>query len=512
MQKEGSLGKVYIVGAGPGDPNLITLRGLNVLQKGDVVLYDRLVNPFLLSYCKSDSQKIFVGKHTAHHSFSQDEINRMLIEFIYDGKTVVRLKGGDPFIFGRGGEEALALAENNIPFEVIPGVTSAIAASAYSGIPLTHRNLVTQVIFVTANEDPTKPTSQVDWKLLAKLQNTTIVVYMGAGTLPLVVEKLIANGCNSATPAAIVANSTLPTQRCIRGKLKDLPELVETYSLLPPLLTIISPTVDISDNLNWFQRKPLFGRRFITTRPIHQSTALFEKLYEEGAEPIPFYVFNISSATPTPQIPELMEKQFDWLIFTSENGVRYFFEYLLLEGKDIRAFGNIKIATIGKSTANALKNFGIIADFVPSSFNSKTFVEEFSANYELANSSILRIKGDFATDPIFENLSKICKQITTCEVYKIERSAPTTEEIREVIECKPDGVIFTASTSVNYFFEILGTEIATTFLDTIKVFAIGPMTELTLRNRGIENVYVAQEHTIDGIIDLLKYVFQQQKD
>lgn len=509
MQTKSNTGKVYIVGAGPGDPNLITLRGLNVLRKGDVVLYDRLVNPFLLSYCKADSQKIFVGKQPTHHSFTQDEINRMLIEFIHQGKTIVRLKGGDPFIFGRGSEEALALAENNIPFEVIPGVTSALGASAYSGIPLTHRNLATQVVFVTANEDPTKPTSQVDWKLLSKLQNATIVIYMGASTLPLIVENLIKNGCPAVTPAAIIMNSTLPSQKCVRGILKDLPELVENFSLSPPLLTIIGPTVDISSNLDWFQQKPLFGKRFITTRSIEQSASLHEKLYEEGAESIPFYVLDISATTPTPSISNLLSNKFDWIIFTSENGVRYFFELLFKEGKDIRAFAGIKIATIGKSSANALRSYGLIADFIPSSFTSQTFISEFSTKYELSKLSILRVKGNFTNDPISENLSKQCKQFTTFEVYKIDKAIKTPEEVNKIIVSKPDGIIFTASTTVNYFFDILGVETANSFLVTTKVFAIGPMTELALRTRGVENAYVAYEHTVDGIIELLKYVFQR---
>lgn len=509
MRTKSNIGKVYIVGAGPGDPNLITLRGLNALRKGDIILYDRLVNPFLLSYCKADSQKIFVGKQPTHHSFAQYEINRMLVEFACQGKTVVRLKGGDPFIFGRGSEEALALVENDIPFEVIPGITSALAASAYSGIPLTHRNLATQVVFVTANEDPTKPTSQVDWKLLSKLQNATIVVYMGASTLPSVVKNLVENDCSTDTPAAIIMDSSLPSQKCVRGKLKDLPELVEKYSLSPPLLTIIGPTVDISSNLDWFRQKPLFGKRFVTTRSVEQSSTLHEKLYEEGAEPIPFHVLNISAAIPTPSISNLLFNKFDWIIFTSENGVRYFFELLFKEGKDIRVFGNVKVGAIGKSSANVLRDYGIIADFIPSSFTSQTFIAEFSAKYELANLSILRIKGNFANDPISENLSKLCKQFTTFEVYKIDKATRTTEEIREIIGSQPDGVIFTASTAVNYFFDILGIDIANNFLATTKVFAIGPMTERALRAHKIENVYVAREHTVDGIIELLKYVFQR---
>lgn len=507
MRTKSKTGKVYIVGAGPGDPNLITLRALSVLRKGDVVLYDRLISPVLLSYCRADSQKIFVGKQPTHHSFTQDEINRMLVEYARQGKTVVRLKGGDPFIFGRGSEEALALVENNIPFEVIPGVTSALGASAYSGIPLTHRNLVTQVVFVTANEDPTKPTSQVDWKLLSELKNATIVVYMGASTLPSLVENLIKNGCSVDTPAAIIMNSTLPTQKCVRGELKDLPSLVEKHSLSSPLLTIIGPTAGISNNLDWFRQKPLFGKRFVTTRSVEQSISLHEKLYEEGAEPIPFPVFDISPITPTPSISNLLSNKFDWIIFTSENGVRHFFELLFKEGKDIRAFGNVKVGAIGKSSANTLRNYGVVADFVPSSFTSRTFIVEFSAKYELAKLSILRVKGNFADDPISENLSKQCKQLTTFEVYKINKIKKTPEEISEIIGSKPDGIIFTASTAVNYFFDVLGTDTASSFLATTKVFAIGPMTERVLRTYGIENAYVAREHTVDGIIELLKYVF-----
>lgn len=505
-------GKVCIVGSGPGDPFLITLRGLNAIKIADVILYDRLVNPFLLNYAKSDSKKIYVGKEPGKPTFSQDRINELMLSFALEGKKVVRLKGGDPYIFGRGSEEALLLKENNVDFEVIPGVTSALGASAYSGVPLTHRALVTGVIFITAHEDPTKPESQIDFKTLSKFNNSTIAVYMGSANLKNFVNSLIANGFDRNSPAAIIVEATTPRQKSFTAPLYCLPEIQTKENLKPPLLTIISPCTNFYHKLNWFEKKPLFGKKVITTRALDQSELLFEILIFEGAELLPFQTFTTEPVTLTKkELLELKEKKFDWIIFTSQNGVRYFFSNLFNNNFDSRYLNYTKIATLGEKTASEIKKYGIIPDFVPSRYNSNAFIEEFSKKYDISKNSILRIKGDFNKDPISDFFSKTCQKYESLIVYRINRTYPTEEEKERIAKSNADAIVFTASSTVDNFFEIFGNIPAKNIIEKAKVFAIGPMTADSLKSKGISNIFVSNLHTIDGIIQLMEQVFSKEE-
>ncbi len=506
-------GKVYIVGSGPGDPFLITLRGLNAIKLADVILYDRLVNPLLLNYAKSGAKKIYVGKEPGKPTFSQEKINELMLSFALEGMRVVRLKGGDPYIFGRGSEEALFLKENKVEFEVIPGVTSALGASAYNGIPLTHRALVAGVIFVTAHEDPTKPESQMDFETLASAKNFTIVVYMGSSNLQRFVNSLISNGFDRNSPAAIVAKATTPRQKSFTAPLYCLPEIQKKENLKSPLVTIISPCANFHKDLNWFEKKPLFGKKVITTRALDQSETLFEKLITEGAEILPFQTFTTEPVILTKnELLEIKAKNFDWIIFTSQNGVRYFFLQLFNNDLDSRFFNNAKIAVLGEKTALEIKKYGIIPDFVPSRYNSNAFIEEYSKNYDISNNSILRIKGNFDKDPISDFLSKSSKKFETLIVYRINRVYPTEEEKEKIAKSNADAVVFTASSTVENFFEILGNNIAKNIIEKAKVFAIGPMTAESLKNKGISNIFVSNQHTIDGIIQLMEQVFSKEEE
>ncbi|MFN3781133.1 MAG: uroporphyrinogen-III C-methyltransferase, partial [Candidatus Kapaibacteriota bacterium] len=429
--QERNEGFVYIIGAGPGDPQLITLKGVNAIKKADVILYDRLVNPTLLDYAKENAMKVFVGKEPGQPHLSQEEINNLMVTFALEGKIVARVKGGDPYVFGRGSEEALHLSNFGIPFEIIPGVTAGIGASAYSGIPLTHRSLVTQVVFLTAHEDPHKQESQIDYAHLAKLKNTTIVIYMGAGRLTFVVEELIKNGIERATPAAIVENATTPMQRTFCAALNELPEIARTNNLKPPLVTIISPCTVFSSKLNWFERKPLFGKIIVNTRAKDQSELLTQLLEAEGAKVLPFPVFETHAIELDTSILEtLIQKKYNWLVFTSVNGVRYFIQNLI-KNRKLEFLSGIKVATIGAKTAQELNKYGFSVDFCPEKFNSAEFLEEFTKKFNLQGCKILRIKGNFQTDPITENLRKYCS-VDTLEVYRITKFVPSKEEIDKI--------------------------------------------------------------------------------
>lgn len=500
-------GYVYIVGVGPGDPELITLKAKKVIEKADVILYDRLVNKEILNYAKKDAELVYVGKEPKKNRFPQSEIHRLMLKYFLEDKIVVRLKGGDPYVFGRGSEEAIFLKEHNIPFEVIPGITSALGASAYAGIPLTHRSMVTQVVFLTAHEDPSKENSQLDLAKIAKLENATIVIYMGAAKLENIVSELIKNGMNPKISAAIVENATLINQRTFAAELAELPKIAKKNNLQPPLLILISPCVNFISQLNWYDKKPLAGKRVITTRALDQSQSLFQILREERAEVIPFPVFRTQEIPPNPEYLEKIAKtRFNWVIFTSQNGVRYFFKSFF-SGSFPGLLLLPKIAVLGPNTEAELSKYGYSAAFMPTKYDSETFVNEFLSRFNIDNYKILRVKGKFEKDQIIDELKCFCRKIVPLEVYETIKEEHSEEEIEELLNSNADAIIFTASTTVNYFFEILGEERAKEFLNKLAVFAIGSMTDKALKAKGYVDAFVSQEHTVEGIVKLMKSYF-----
>lgn len=503
-------GKVFIVGAGPGHPELITLRAKTVLGMADVVLYDNLVSKILLDFCKRTATKIFVGKSAGKSTLSQTEINDLLVQYASQGLKVVRLKGGDPLIFGRGSEEAQFVAEKGFDFEIIPGISSSIGASAFAGIPLTHRGIVTGVIFITAHEDPTKEKPQVDWKWLANASNATIVIYMVANNLHKVVSTLIKNGMSPLTLSSAVENATLPTQKVICSELANLPEEIKKNGLASPLLVIISPNVPFRDVLNWFEKKPLFGKKIVITRPLNQNSTLYFKLLDEGADPIPFDLVETILRKKV-SIRKLFDNDYDWIIFSSENGVRFFFASLELNRLDFRVLGNSRIAALGEKTAQQLRAFHINPDFVPSRYDSSTFLKEFVNSFDIEKARILRVKGNFTNDPISQELSKLCNKFVTLEVYDIHPRKISIEEETNIIQSNPDGIIFTASLIVERFFEVFGKEIALQFLNRTDVFSIGPMTQRKLIEYGVNKVVTSKVHTIEGIVETIKKHYNRGK-
>jgi len=501
---------VSLIGAGPGDPGLITVKAVDRLKTADVVLYDRLANDELLRYCKPEAELYFVGKEAGIHHVKQEDTISMMIDFAKQGKEVARLKGGDPLIFGRGSEEAIALKEAGLEFEFIPGITAGIGASAYAGIPVTHRNLVTKCVFITAHEDPTKAESQNDWKEIARLTNTTIVIYMGVGNAPEVSKLLIEFGMDSNMPVAIIENGTHTNQRTIVTVLSDVENAISENKINPPALFVISPSVSVKKQIDWFETKPLFGKRIASTRATDQMHSMSSKLEALGAEVIPFSVISTELSIPKDSIKSILEaEKYDWLLFTSENGVRYFFELLENENLDSRVLGCIKIAVIGKGTSARLKEYKLNADFIPINYTSKAMVEELPKSEEVKDKRFLRVKGDFTQDFLTDGLRELGAKVNTVEVYRIRKDKPAENIIGELSDVGCDAVTFTSQSTVNHFIDIFGIDKAKSILKKAVPVAIGPVTAEALTNHGISNYIMAETHTIDGVINCILRQFDK---
>ncbi len=500
-------GKVYLAGAGPGDLGLITINAVQALQTSDVILYDKLANPELLSFCRKDAELIYVGKQAGKHHLSQDKIIDLLIKKAKGGKNIIRLKGGDPLVFGRGSEEALALRNQGIEFEFIPGITAGAAASAYAGIPMTHRNLVTQSVFITAHETPSKKDNQVEWEHFAKMKHTNLIIYMGATMIPKIVDTLIQNGMDSNQPAAIIENGTMNNQRTLTAELSKIPQKVVEQNFKAPLIFFIGPSVSLRNDLKWFENKPFFNKRIVSTRAEDQAHTLFQKLYDNGAIVIPFKVIKTGFSNPQVNIKELFNKtNFDWIIFSSENGVRHFFELLKLQNFDARILGKTKIAVIGSGTEKRLNSFNLNADFVPQKYTSDALAKELSEIESLQGKNILRIKGDFKKDLLTIDLRKANANVQTLEVYNLMIDKPNDEIIDDLIENGADAFLFTSTSTVKHFFEIIDESKALELLNSSRTIAIGPITASALKEKNVKTIIESETHTIDGIIETLKKI------
>ena len=362
--------KVYLVGAGPGDPGLITLKGKECIAKADVIIYDYLASPTLLAYAGKNAEIIYVGKKGGDHTLPQDQINDLIVQKAKEGLTVCRLKGGDPFIFGRGGEEIEELINAGIDFEVVPGVTSAIAAPAYAGIPLTHRKLASTVTFITGHEDPSKQTSSIHWEALAATGGT-LVFLMGVKNLPNITGQLSRFGMPADTPVALIQWGTTSSQQTISGTLETIVAVAESAGVKPPCVIVVGDVVSLRDKMKWFENRPLFGKKIVVTRARSQASDMVQRLTELGASCIECPVIKVIPADDTAPLHDavLRISEYDWLIFTSVNGVDFFFNQLSESGKDVRALGNLRFAVIGPATAERLRAYGIKSDIVPESLS-----------------------------------------------------------------------------------------------------------------------------------------------
>lgn len=506
--KKSKKGKVYIIGAGPGDAGLITLKGIECLREADVVIYDYLVSKDLLKYARSDARFIYAGKQGGAHTLSQWQINDLLVKEAKAGNTVARLKGGDPFIFGRGGEEAEKLAANKIPFEIVPGVTSAIAVPAYAGIPLTHRGLTSTVAFVTGHEDPTKEKSDIDWQALARIG--TLVFLMGVKNIEKIVRELQDNGRSPKTPAALIRWGTTARQEILEGNLSNIVKLAKERKFAPPAILVVGEVVSLRDTLRWFDSRPLFGKGVVITRPEKQADDLAKLLMKEGANPIHFPTIKIVPPSSWRELDAAIKKleDYDWLIFTSANGVAYFFERLSAKGKDIRDLKGIRICCIGPATARQVQDKGIRVDLVPEKFISEGILKSFSRT-NLKGKKILIARAAKARDVLPEGLKNLGAKVDVVTVYETVNSGKKKKELEELFkENQIDVITFTSSSTVNNFIKIMGSGFKLS--RNVKIACIGPVTAATAKKAGIAVDIHQEEYTMEGLVGALIDFFRKK--
>jgi len=501
-------GKVYLIGAGPGDPGLITVKGLACLKKADVVIYDYLANEELLRSVKEGAERVYAGKKGGDHALSQEQINALIIRKATEGKIVARLKGGDPFIFGRGGEEAEKMAEAGIPFEIIPGVTSAIAVPAYAGIPLTHRDFTSTVAFITGHEDPSKDESKISWDKIATGAGT-LVFLMGAGNLPTIAAELMKNGRDPETPVALIRRGTLPEQETTIGKLATIGEIVRTKKIKPPLIILVGEVVGLRDRLNWFESLPFFGKKILVTRAREQASDLSERLRELGAMPVEFPTIEVIPPESWADVDHCAAQMamYDWVIFTSVNGVKFFLERLFTLGRDIRDLKGPRVCAIGPKTAEALEALKIRVDFVPSEYRAEAIFAGLR-NENLKGKRILIPRAKGARDVLPKELEKAGALVDVVEVYRTVRPGGNAEGIKNLLRERAIAAIaFTSSSTVSNFVEMLGVQEAQKLTARIPIASIGPITAGKARSFGIETTVMPQEYTIPALVDALAEYF-----
>ena len=501
-------GKVFLVGAGPGDTGLITVRGKQLIDSADAVVYDALANSALLPPGARETGRpelYYVGKRGGSKDLvTQDEINALLIKLAREGKRTVRLKGGDPFVFGRGSEEAQALNDASVTFEVIPGVTAGIAAAAYAGIPVTHRTLSTSVTFVTGHEDPAKPDTQTNWSALAKAGGT-IVLYMGVKTLSGISDALIKGGMPGEIPAAAIQWATHPRQRTVVATLATIAAKAEEQNITAPVITVIGWSVVLRDELNWFEHRPLFGKRIVVTRATQQAPILSEKLRELGADAIEMPATQIARLDLGPlrnSIDRIAD--YDWLIFTSQNAVAIFWEQLLGRGKDSRALAGLKIAAVGPATAGALLEHGITVDVIPQRFVAEGLLEMLGERDDVSGSKVLYITAEGARDVLPAGLREMGAELAIIEAYRTIPDGEGAATLARAIEAgKVDLATFTSASAVRGYIDAVGEDLAL----KVPAASIGPQTSDALREAGIEVEAEAEESTIDGLVSAVLRAF-----
>jgi len=496
-------GIVYLIGAGPGDPGLITVKGLACLRRAEVVIYDYLANPELLREAPG-AEHIYVGKTRGHHHRPQEEINTLLVSLARQGKVVARLKGGDPFIFGRGGEEALILSRAGILFEVVPGVSAGFAAAAYAGIPLTHRDFTTSLGLFTGHEDPEKKLSSLDWEKLATGVGT-LVFYMGMANLPLIAEKLIAHGRPASTPVAVVRWATTPRQRTVTATLGDVVEKVSAAGIKPPAVIIVGEVVSLREELRWFDNRPLFGRTVLVTRAADQAGEFSALLEERGARVIECPTIRLLPPESYAELDAMIGDLagFDWLVLTSANAVQFFFARLQTLSLDARALGRCRVCAVGPKTASAIRAHGVNPDLVPADYKAEGVVAAF-AEANLSGARILFPRADKAREVIPQGLAGLGAQVVSpvayCNVIPDSLPAQALEALEQgEIDC----VTFTASSTAENLAAMLGAERFARLLDGVVVASIGPITSKTCRKLGLEVRIEPAEYTLAALTDAM---------
>ncbi len=498
-------GKVYLVGAGPGDEGLLTVKASKLIQSADVIVYDYLVNEKLLSDCRNDCEKIYVGKEPHFHAKSQEEIEAILVKKAKQGMLVVRLKGGDPFIFGRGGEEATTLAKDKIDFEIVPGITAAIAAAAYAGIPLTHRDFSSSVCFLTGHENPDKHEFRVKFKTFAETGGT-LCIYMGIGKIEPICQKLIDGGLPAKTPAAVVQWATLPTQKCVFSNLAKISSVVNHDGITSPAIIFVGEAAKKKKQLHWFDSKPLFGNRIVVTRRNEQSGELTKLLENNGAEVLELPLIKITKSCDAGIADEVFKEigSYEWLIFTSTNGVKYFFDVFLEKFKDIRSIGFLKIAVIGASTGSELRKFHIWPDLVPKESSADALGKALIERESIDNIKILVITGNQNRDTLIKKLHDERAIVDTLQVYKTEKTDlknhPAAKKFREE---GADAITFASSSAVKSFIDQAASLQMNKEATKPKCFSIGKQTSDTMRKANIPIEAEAKKATLDALVSSL---------
>lgn len=507
---EDMVGKVFLVGAGPGDAKLITVKGWESIGRADAVVYDRLASPRLLKQMKPGAVKIYVGKRPDRHTMKQEEINQLLVDLALEGKVVVRLKGGDPTIFGRVGEEADLLRKNGVPFEIVPGVTSAISVPAYAGIPVTHRDYASSISIITGHESPDKLDRTIHWDKVTNATGT-LVFMMGVSKIGYISEQLIRHGRPAQTPVALIRWGTRAEQDTITGTLEDIESKVIAANFQPPAVIVVGEVVNQREQLKWAEALPLFGKRILVTRARSQASELVNRIEELGGEPYEFPV--IETVMPSRESAQESVKQafgalntFDWVFFTSVNGVDFFFRHLEQQGKDVRALHQARIAAVGPSTGEALRKYGIVAEVIPGPFQAEGMLEAFESELKEAQ-KVLLPHGDLARSWLPEQLRERGLLVTEAIIYDTILAGEDDDELLKLLE---EGGIhamtFTSSSTVTNFMSILkrmGLQDPLPLLKNVEVACIGPVTAKTAEAAGLKVTMMAEEATIESLISVL---------
>lgn len=493
---------VYLIGAGPGDPGLLTVRAKELIETCDIVVYDYLANAEFLDYAKPGAEIIYVGKKGGDHTLPQDKINDLLVERAKEGKSIARLKGGDPYVFGRGGEEAEELVAAGLTFEVVPGITAGVAAAAYAGIPVTHRDHTTSVCFITGHEDPTKEKSGHNWDVYGK-SNSTLVFYMGVGNLPMIAEKLIAAGRDPETPAALVRWGTRCNQESMVATLSTVADEAKRRGFKAPSIIIVGGVCGLHDTLNWFEKRPLLGRGVVVTRAREQASGFADILRDKGACVLQF---------PTIEINDLPEgdgeirqaignvAEYDWLVFTSVNGVKRFWMTLDAMGLDTRCLGGRKVAAIGPATAEILESKGVRPDFVPPKYVAESVVDGLKELGVGAGTKVLIPRARVAREVLPEELRKAGADVRVLPVYETGLNESGPKALVEKLEAgEVDYVTFTSSSTVENFFELLAPEKFRAYVDKVKLACIGPVTAKTLSGFGFTPDIQPDDYTVPAL-------------
>jgi uroporphyrinogen III methyltransferase/synthase len=490
-----SKGICYLVGAGPGDPGLFTLRGKEVLEAADVVIYDYLSNPELLRYSKPEAERIYVGKKAKDHTLSQDGINKLIVQKTSEGKVVVRLKGGDPVLFGRGAEEAAELVDAGIRFELVPGVTSAIAGPAYAGIPVTHRSHTSQLTIFTGHEDPTKPESSLDYAKIAQADGTKVML-MGVERIGEIALKLIEHGAKASTPVALTRWATTGRQRTIEGTLETIAQVIKDNDFKAPAVCVIGTVVLERDKLNWFENRPLFGKRIVVTRTRQQAGVLSKNLAQLGADIIELPTIRIEPPKDLKAFGQLVMDchTYDWIVFTSPNGVDHFFEMFYKLYSDARSIGGAKIAAIGPGTADKIKSFHLAVDLLPEEFVAEGLIKAFKKE-SVENLTMLWIRAEETREVISKELSAMGAIVDEAIAY---RTVPEDQNHDAILRFKEEGadvITFTSASTVEHFLNL-----KLPLPAGLKIASIGPVTSKAIKKAGLHIDIEAKDSTIPGLV------------